>query len=81
MTHSVTACRRANLLHPKLIESTVAAFPRFGWSEHFALVIEKEENLKPWCHTTTFEVPGWKPGMSSQFATDVRGNEVMKEFE
>ncbi|KAJ7195279.1 hypothetical protein B0H12DRAFT_1169516, partial [Mycena haematopus] len=49
--------------HPSnLIETTVAAFPRLGWSEHFARVVEKELHLKPWCHTSTFEIPAWTRG-------------------
>ncbi|KDQ55949.1 hypothetical protein JAAARDRAFT_133045 [Jaapia argillacea MUCL 33604] len=72
---------RANLIHPRLIETTTAAYPRKGWSEHFARVVEKELTLKPWCHTSTFEVPGWKEGVKSNFATDVRQNEVMKPFD
>ncbi|KAK1227953.1 hypothetical protein PQX77_009000 [Marasmius sp. AFHP31] len=72
---------RANLIHPDLIKTTTSVFPRLGWSERFASVIEKEESLKPWCHTTTFEVPAWKQGIKSNFATDVRGNEVMKPFD
>ncbi|KAJ7146193.1 hypothetical protein C8R44DRAFT_690505 [Mycena epipterygia] len=72
---------RANLIHPKLIETTVEAFPRHGWSEHFAGVIEKELALKPWCHTSTFEIPNWTRGNSSNFATDVRGNEVMRAYD
>ncbi|KAJ6470939.1 cyanamide hydratase [Mycena sanguinolenta] len=72
---------RSNLIHPNLIESTVAAFPRLGWSEHFARVIEKELDLKPWCHSTTFEIPAWTRGTPSNFATDVRGNDVMRPFE
>ncbi|KAJ7699325.1 cyanamide hydratase [Mycena rosella] len=72
---------RANLIHPKLIETTVAEFPRNGWSEHFARVVEKELALKPWCHTSTFEIPNWAPGISSNFATDVRGNDAMRPFD
>ncbi|SJL11033.1 related to Cyanamide hydratase [Armillaria ostoyae] len=72
---------RANLIHPKLIETTTATFPRKGWSEHFALVVEKELSLKPWCHTSSFEVPNWKEGIPSNFARDVRGNEVMRSFD
>ncbi|KAF9262004.1 cyanamide hydratase [Marasmius fiardii PR-910] len=72
---------RANLIHPKLIETTTKMFPRKGWSEHFARVIDKEEKLKPWCHTTTFEVPNWKVGIPSNFATDVRNNKVMQPFD
>lgn len=73
--------RRANLVHPHLIETTCAAFPRKGWSECFAKVIEKELSLKPWCHTSTFERPNWMAGVQSNFATDVRGNQVMKKFD
>ncbi|TDL26796.1 cyanamide hydratase [Rickenella mellea] len=72
---------RANLIHPTLISTTCAAFPRNGWSECFAQTIEKELALKPWCHTSTFEVPNWKEGTQSKFATDVRGNEVMRQFD
>ncbi|KAI0069184.1 cyanamide hydratase [Artomyces pyxidatus] len=72
---------RANLISPDLIKTTVAAYPRNGWSEHFARVVEKELALKPWCHTSTFEVPGWKHGVQSNFATDVRGNDVMRPFD
>jgi len=72
---------RANLIHPRLIETTTAAYPRNGWSEYFARVIEKELALKPWCHTSTFEVPDWKEGIRSNFATDVRGNDVMRPFD
>jgi len=72
---------RANLIHPNLIATTCAAFPRNGWSECFAGVIEKELSLKPWCHTSTFEQPNWVEGVQSNFATDVRGNQVMKKFD
>lgn len=72
---------RANLIHPQVIETTTAAFARKGWSEHFARVVEKELILKPWCHTSTFEQPNWKAGVPSNFARDVRGNEVMRPFD
>lgn len=73
--------RRANLIHPNLIKTTTDVFPRNGWSEHFAQTIEKELTLKPWCHTSTFEVSNWKAGVKSNFATDVRGNDVMRPFD
>ncbi|KAI0260956.1 hypothetical protein BC834DRAFT_1028402 [Gloeopeniophorella convolvens] len=72
---------RANLIHPELIRTTVAAYPRNGWSEHFAGVVEKELRLKPWCHSSTFEVPNYVPGGPSNFATDVRGNDVMRPYD
>jgi cyanamide hydratase len=72
---------RVDLIAPTLITTTVAEFPRLGWSDHFGRVIEKELDLKPWCHSTTFEIPGWTPGTPSHFAADVRGNDVMRPFE
>ncbi|KAI5119260.1 hypothetical protein M0805_007263 [Coniferiporia weirii] len=72
---------RANLIHPNLIATTCAAFPRKGWSGCFSLTIERELTLKPWCHTSTFERPNWVAGVPSNFATDVRGNSVMAPFE
>jgi len=72
---------RANLVHPLLIEETCAKYPRMGWTEHFASSIEKEQNLKPWCHSSVFECPAWKPGMPSDFAATVRGNKVMKAYD
>ncbi|KAF7977876.1 hypothetical protein HWV62_2410 [Athelia sp. TMB] len=72
---------RANLIHPDLIRDTTKAYPRTGWSEHFARTIETELRNKPWCHTSTFERPNWKAGVISKFASDVRGNEAMRPFE
>jgi len=81
MLRTVICNSRANLIHPKLIETTTTAFPRMGWSEHFARVVERELALKPWCHTSTFEVPCWTHGVSSNFAKDVRANDVMRPFD
>jgi len=72
---------RANLVHPNLIKNACAKFPRNGWSDYFGKTIEKELALKPWCHTSTFEVPNWKEGIQSNFATDVRGNKVMEPYD
>ncbi|PSS35563.1 hypothetical protein EW026_g6338 [Hermanssonia centrifuga] len=72
---------RANLLSQRLIEQTVVAFPRLQWSSCFADVINKELALKPWCHTSTFEVPDWKAGIPSNFATDVKANELMNRYD
>ena len=78
---NATPHRRAYLIHSELIHTVVAAYPRHGWSECFAGVIEEELKLKPWCHSTTFEVPGYKSGEPSQMATHVRGNDVMRPYE
>ncbi|KAF9259657.1 cyanamide hydratase [Marasmius fiardii PR-910] len=71
----------SNFLHPRLIETTTAAYARNGWSEHFAEAIEREETVKPWCHLTTWEVPNWKPGMRSQFAAAVRNDTAMAPYD
>ncbi|KAI8820424.1 uncharacterized protein EV422DRAFT_496796 [Fimicolochytrium jonesii] len=70
-----------SLLHPSFISAVTTAYPRKGWGEHFARAIETELALKPWCHSTTFEVPGWREGMPSRFAGLVRGNEAMRAYE
>lgn len=45
-------------------------------------MIYKEQGTKPWCHTTTFEKPGWKRGDESNFANEVLANEVTgKKYE
>jgi cyanamide hydratase len=82
-THPTNATphRRANLIHPELIRSVVSEYPRPRWSECFAGVLMEELKLKPWCHTSTFEVPGYKPGDPSHFATNVRGNDAMRPYE
>lgn len=72
---------RANLISTSLIEETVKAFPRLEWASCFASTIEKELALKPWCHTSTFEVPKWEIGVSSNFATDVRKNHLMNKYD
>lgn len=68
--------KRAELVHSSLFELVTKAHPKLKWSSCFAGVILEEENAKPWCHTTTFEPANWKPGESSNFADDVRGNNI-----
>jgi len=72
---------RAHLVAQSLIEATVSKFPRLNWSTCFSAVIEKELALKPWCHTSTFEVPNWVEGIPSNFATDVRANALMNQYD
>jgi cyanamide hydratase len=62
--------------HPSSLLTTCT-----GWSNHFAGIVEKELRLKHWCHSTTFEVPGHKEGMESNFAKDVRGNEAGSTYD
>ena len=79
--NSLTLDRRANLISESLIKETVAAFPRLNWASCFSAVINKELALKPWCHTSTFEVPGWTEGIPSNFATDVGKNALMNQYD
>jgi len=72
---------RASLVHPNLIKNACAKFPRNGWSDYFGSTVERELVLKPWCHTSTFEVPNWKEGIQSNVATHVRGNKVMESYD
>ncbi|KAF9259650.1 cyanamide hydratase [Marasmius fiardii PR-910] len=37
----------SNFLYLRLIETTTTAYPRDGWSEHFAEAIEREGTVKP----------------------------------
>ncbi|KAJ3522823.1 hypothetical protein NM688_g8818 [Phlebia brevispora] len=71
----------ANLISKPLIEATVRAFPRLQWANCFAGVIYKELALKSWCHTSTFEVLGWKEGIASNFARDVKENILMNQYD
>ncbi|KAL4267349.1 Cyanamide hydratase [Pleurotus pulmonarius] len=71
---------RANLIHPKLMETALAKFSGKGWMEKFATVVETELRAKPWCHTSSFEHPNWREGDASQFAADVRKNDLLHKL-
>ncbi|KAJ7269082.1 hypothetical protein C8J57DRAFT_1324523 [Mycena rebaudengoi] len=72
-TVQLTIILGTRTIHPKFIKTTTVAFPRNGWSDHFARAFEKEVDFKPWCHG-----PG---GMPSNVATHVRRNDVMRSFD
>ncbi|KAJ4076652.1 hypothetical protein NW760_015351 [Fusarium oxysporum] len=59
------------IIHKKTREEINRAFPREGWLKCFAATIRKEEQLKPWCHTT--RIPNC--------ADHVEGNLLMKPYE
>lgn len=59
------------IIHEKTREEVNNAFPREGWLGCFAATIRKEEELKPWCHTT--HIP--------KFAEQVEGNQLQKPYE
>jgi cyanamide hydratase len=60
-----------DLVHIETRESAIEAFPRTGWLGCFAKTVEKEVDLKPWCHTT--HIP--------QFGEKILGNKLMRQYE
>ncbi|VUC34387.1 unnamed protein product [Clonostachys rosea] len=59
------------LIHDVTRKEINEAFPRSKWCSFFAKVIEKEEKIKPWCHSTHLV----------DFAKEVSANTLMKEWE
>lgn len=47
------------------------AYPRIKWCTFFASVIRKEEEIKPWCHSTHLV----------NFAKEIEANTLMKQWE
>ncbi|KAL4776646.1 hypothetical protein BDW60DRAFT_214000 [Aspergillus nidulans var. acristatus] len=59
------------LIHPTVRREVNEAHPRMGWCGFFAGVIRKEEEVKPWCHSTHIV----------DFDKQVEGNILMKQWE
>jgi cyanamide hydratase len=59
------------LIHPDTREDVIRAFPRKGWLGCIARTLQKEVELKPWCHTTS--IP--------DFADKILGNKLMLPYE
>ncbi|CAG9982217.1 unnamed protein product [Clonostachys byssicola] len=59
------------LIHDFTREEINKAFPRSKWCSFFSKTIEKEENIKPWCHSTHLV----------DFAKEISANTLMKEWE
>jgi cyanamide hydratase len=55
------------------IENVVKEWPRLGWSGCFAATIRRENELKPWAHTTHLGEDAFPEG--------VEGNELMKPYD
>lgn len=55
------------------IESVTKCFPRNGWSSCFAKTIRKENELKPWAHTTALG--------EEDFPNGVLDNQVMAPYD
>ncbi|KAE8360844.1 hypothetical protein BDV27DRAFT_133871 [Aspergillus caelatus] len=63
----------AECVHPATIEDVSHHFPRMSWSHCFAATIRRENELKPWSHTTTLG--------EDAFPAKVLGNKLMEPFE
>ncbi|KAL4805393.1 cyanamide hydratase [Aspergillus unguis] len=59
------------LIHPDTRRAVNEMFARNQWCEVFARTIEKEEGVKPWCHSTHIV----------DFTKQLRGNQLMREWE
>lgn len=62
----------AELVHKGTIEDVVKHFPRKKWSSCFAATIRKENELKPWAHTTALG--------EEDFPVGVEGNKLMEPY-
>lgn len=60
LCHTDNISANAHLISAALVQHTVKTFPRLKWSTCFVSVLHKEFSAKPWCHSTTFERPGYK---------------------
>ncbi|KAL7928936.1 cyanamide hydratase [Trichoderma chlorosporum] len=59
------------IIHNDTLQDVVKTFPRMQWLGCFARTIDREEELKPWCHST--HIP--------DFAKAILGNTFMKQYE
>ncbi|CAH0057759.1 unnamed protein product [Clonostachys solani] len=59
------------LIHDVTRKEINEAFPRLKWCSLFSKIIEKEENIKPWCHSTHLV----------DFSKEISANTLMKEWE
>ncbi|KAE8381686.1 hypothetical protein BDV26DRAFT_255253 [Aspergillus bertholletiae] len=63
----------ADVVHPSTIEDVSRRYPRKQWSNCFAATIRRENELKPWSHTTTLG--------EEAFPAKVLGNSLMAPYE
>ncbi|KAJ5901867.1 HD domain containing protein [Penicillium taxi] len=62
-----------DLVHPDTIQDVSTQYPRLGWTQCFVTTIRKENELKPWAHTTALG--------EEEFPAKVLGNTLMKPYE
>ncbi|KAI3113007.1 hypothetical protein CBS147333_2999 [Penicillium roqueforti] len=61
----------AEMIHETTRRQINEAYPRLKWSTVFSGVIRKEENIKPWCHSTHLV----------NFSNEIEANTLMKQWE
>jgi len=61
------------IISTQTIEEVVKAYPRKNWSHCFAATIRRENNLKPWAHTTVLG--------EEAFPVGVEGNALMEPYD
>ena len=63
----------ADLIHKNTIENVTKHYPRKKWSSCFAGTIRKENDLKPWAHTTVLG--------EEDFPNGVLNNKLMAPYD
>ncbi|KAI4159472.1 MAG: hypothetical protein LQ342_006551 [Letrouitia transgressa] len=63
----------SELVHKETIEDVVKHYPRQKWSSCFASTIRKENELKPWAHTTALG--------EEDFPNGVQDNQLMAPYD
>jgi cyanamide hydratase len=59
------------MIHDTTRTEVSEAYPRIKWSTFFSSIVRKEEQIKPWCHSTHLV----------DFAKEIETNTLMKQFE
>jgi cyanamide hydratase len=62
------------LIHSTTYSDIATKWPRLGFNQHFARLMEEEMVIKPWSHTTTVQE-------ENGFCAKIRGNPFTKEFD
>ena len=61
----------AEMIHETTRTQINETYPRLEWSIFFSGIIRKEENIKPWCHSTHLV----------NFDNEIEANTLMKQWE
>lgn len=52
--------KHMEMIHPETVHHANAAYPRDGWLGCFAAAIDRENEMKPWGHTSALGVPDFR---------------------